>query len=173
MDILINNSNTNYDIWLLAISTIAASAMIFISFVFLDRLYRSKDSINGFLPFSISLIAGTGLWGNHQLILLSKNLGVPTRFSWAMVHSWLFAVAITACIVYLTGVRNSKLQHLLLGGIVGGDCDCDLFFTRHLAIDGTQSISVEPAMAIVATLYALVVVGLQLHEFPSIKNYTV
>ena len=171
MEILINNSNTNYDIWLLLISTLAASAMIFISFGFLDRLYRSKESVKGLMPISISLIAGTGLWANHQLILLSSNLGVPTNLSWALVHSWLFGVSIAACIVYLTGVRDSKLHHLLVGGVVGGICDFGLFFTSRLAIDGSQAISIDPTMAIAATLYATVVVSLTLIEFQWVKVY--
>lgn len=172
MEILINNSNTNYDIALLAISTLAATAMLFISFDFLDRLYRSKDKIKGALPIAISFVAGTGLWANHQLVLLSTNFGVPTQLSWALLHSWLFGVSIAACIVYLTGVRDSKLRHLIVGGLVSGVCDFGLFFTSLIAINATREVTIDPLMGFTATLYTTIIASLTLIAFQWVKTYS-
>lgn len=161
----------SYDILLLVISTIAASASIFIAFGLLDRIYRSTEKIKGIILASISMTIGTGIWANHFILLLSSNTGIPTQLSWAILHSWLFASGIATCIVYLTVLRKPRLQHILLGGIISGLCILGMFYTDHVATDGLEAVSLNPLMASVATVFSTTVISLILLQFQWVKTY--
>jgi len=163
--------SVSYDILLLVISIMAASASLFISFGLLDRIYRSTEKIKGLMLASISITIGTGVWANHFIILLSSNLGVPTQLSWAILHTWLFATGIATCIVYLTVLRNPRIQHILLGGIVSGLCVLGMFYTDHIAIHSIQAVTLNPLMTSVATVYSVTIISLILLQFQWVKTY--
>lgn len=161
----------SYDILLLVISIIAASASLFIAFGLLDRIYRSTEKIKGIMLASISMTIGTGIWANHFIILLSSSTGVPTQLSWTVLHTWLFAVGIATCIVYLTVLRKPRIQHILLGGLISGFCILGMFYTDHLAIHGIQAVTLNPLMTTVATVFSTTVISLILLQFQWIKTY--
>ncbi len=163
--------SVSYDILLLVISIMAASASLFISFGLLDRIYRSTEKIKGLMLASISIMIGTGIWANHFIILLSGNLGVPKQLSWAILHTWLFATGIATCIVYLTVLRKPRIQHILLGGIISGLCILGMFYADHIAIHGIQAVTLNPLMASVATIYSITVISLILLQFQWVKTY--
>jgi diguanylate cyclase len=163
--------SVSYDILLLVISIMAASASLFISFGLLDRIYRSTEKIKGLMLAGISITIGTGVWANHFIILLSGNIGVPTQLSWAILHTWLFATGIATCIVYLTVLRKPRIQHILLGGIISGLCILGMFYTDHIAIHGIQAVTLNPLMTSVATIYSITVISLILLQFQWVKTY--
>jgi len=162
----------DYDTLLLTVSIAASTIVTVIAFSFLDRIYRSADKIKGIMPMSMSFAIGAGLVANHFIIMLAMNSGAPTQFSWHLVHSWLFATGIGACVVYLTARKNSTMPHILMGGVIGGLCDYGLFYTSRAAIYGAHNISVNLSMAVFATLFAISVLTLALVQFQWIKTYS-
>jgi diguanylate cyclase len=162
----------NYDIVLLAISTIAASASTLIAFGFLDRINRSANKAEGMLPITISLAMGTAIFANHFIILLSANLGALDHASWAMLHAWLFATGIGACVIYIATMRTPKLGHILTGGFIGGICDLGLFYTSHVAIFGTKTVSINPTMGSIATVFSIAVISFVLLQFQWVRTYS-
>ncbi len=162
----------SYDFWLLLVSTIAVSAVIVITFGFLDRIYRSSGKVKGIVPVSISFAVGAGIWVNHFLVLLSTNVGAPTQASWSLLHAWLFATGIAACLIYITARRNVSLHHILIGGIVGGLCDFGLFFSGRIAIYGLAAITLNPLMTIIATTFSAAVISLIILQFQWVKTYS-
>lgn len=161
----------NYDILLLAISILAASATILISFGFLDRINRSANKIEGLALSTITFAAGTGVCANHFIVLMSTNLGSPTIQSWAMLVSWLFATGIGLTFVYITTLRTPNISYVLLGGVFAGFCDLGLFYSGRVAILGTQAVSLNPLMAAIATVFSITVISLALLQFQWVKAY--
>lgn len=161
----------SYDILLLVISILAASASLFIAFGLLDRIYRSTEKMKGVMFASISMTIGTGIWANHFIILLSGNISVPTQLSWAILHTWLLATGIAACIVYLTLLRKPRIQHILLGGMISGLCNLGIFYADRIAIHGTQAVTLNPVMTAVATVFSVTVISLILLQFQWVKTY--
>jgi diguanylate cyclase len=161
-----------YDTLLLVISTIAASALLFISFGVLDRIYRSIDKAKGIMFVSMTFAAGTAVWANHFIILLSANIGIPNQLSWPVLHSWLFAMAIASCFVFLTTLKKPTLHNTLIGGFICGLSDLGLFYTSHLAVLPQQAVTLNPLMTSVATIFSTAVITLSLVQFQWIKTYS-
>ena len=166
------NMPLNYDILLLVTSAIAASVTIFIAFGFLDRMHRRSGEVASLMPFSITLAVGTAVFANHFIIMLSANLGAPNHLSLDMLYAWLFSVGIGACFVYVTTALAPRLHHVLIGGIVCGICDLGLFYASHAAIHGAPAITLNPAMAFIATITSMVVISLALLLFQWVRTYS-
>ncbi|MFW5439204.1 MAG: EAL domain-containing protein [Methylophilaceae bacterium] len=162
----------SYDIWLLLISTIAASVLVVLTFSFMDRVYRTSGKIKGIVPICMSIAIGTGIWVNHFLVLLGTNIGAPTHASWPLLHAWLFSIAIGACFVYLTARRNTSIYHILIGGAIGGLCDFGLFFSGRVAIHGIEAITLNPLVAIGSMVFSMAVISLILLQFQWVKTYS-
>jgi diguanylate cyclase len=161
----------NYDILLLVVSTIAASATIFISFGLIDRLSRAKQKTNGIALIFGSITLGLALLANHLIVLLSANVGAPTNLSWALFNAFLFATGIAVSFVYLTILPNPTRPHILLGGFISGLCDLGLFYTSRASISGVDNVSMNLQMTVVATIASVAMITMSLSLFQWIKNY--
>lgn len=161
----------NYDTYLLAISTIAASASIFISFGLVERLARAAHKVNGLTLVSMSVALGIGILANHLIILLSANIGAPTGASWALLNASLFAIGIAVGFIYLSLLPNPSKLNIFIGSFISGLCDLGLFYTSHVAINGVDNVYMNPLMASVATLISIAVITMSLSLFQWTKNY--
>lgn len=161
----------NYDTLLLVVSTIAASACLFIGFGLLERLARATHKVNGLTLVFLSIALGVGVLANHLILLLSANVGAPTQPSWALLNASLFAIGIAVVFVYLTILPNPSKHNILLGGFIGGLCDLGLFYTSHIAIDGIENVHLNSMTTVVATIVAMAVITMSLLLFQWVKNY--
>jgi diguanylate cyclase len=161
----------NYDILLLVVSTIAASACLFISFGLIDRLSRAKQKTNSISLIFGSITLGLALLANHLIILLSANIGAPTEPSWALFNACLFAIGIGVSFIYLTILPNPSKWNMLLGGVISGLCNLGLFYTSRVAISGVDNVFMNLQMTIVATIVSIAIITISLSLFQWIKNY--
>ncbi|MGJ8620272.1 MAG: EAL domain-containing protein [Methylophilaceae bacterium] len=162
----------NYDILLLVVSTIAASASLFIAFGLMDRLSRAAQKVNRLSLVAMAIALGIGVLANHLIILLSANIGAPTELSWALLNACLFATGIAISFVYLTILPNPNRVNILLGGCISGLCDLGLFYTSHIAINGADNVFMNPLTTAVATVVSMAIITMSLSLFQWIKNYT-
>lgn len=164
--------NLHYDTLLLLVSIAAGTITIVIAFGLLDRVFRYSQKAKGIMPIITSLGIGSGIFANHYLILLATGVGAPTVASWALLNSWLLATAIGASFVYLTGMKDLKIHHILIGGFISGLCDFGLFFSSRAAIYSLEVISLNPSMVIVAVLFSTAVITITLLQFQWVKTYS-
>ncbi len=161
----------HYDILLLVVSTIAASASIFISFGLVERLARAVHKVNGLTLVLMSVALGIGILANHLIILLSANIGAPTEASWALLNAGLFAIGIAVGFIYLSILPNPSRLNIFIGGFISGLCDLGLFYTSHVAINGVDNVYMNPLITVVATMVSIAIVTMSLLLFQWIKNY--
>ncbi len=161
----------NYDILLLVVSTIAASASLFIGFGLMERLPRTANKISSLTLVSMSVALGIGVLANHLIILLSANIGAPTEASWALLNASLFAIGIAVAFIYLSILSNPSKLNIFVGGFISGLCDLGLFYTSHVAINGIDNVYMNPLMTIVATIVSIAIITMSLLLFQWIKNY--
>lgn len=166
---------SHYNIWLILLSFIATSASIFIGFKLLDGATQTITSLNQRIAFPI--IAGTVLFANQILTLLSSHADASLLIAWPLAFAWFFAALIMFCFIKIVMSPTPKAQHFVIGGLVAGIANIGLFYTSHLTTYGSQTMTSQqhlfnPLMALIATGLSIVTISIMLMITYWLKNYS-
>lgn len=161
----------NYNIWLLLISTVAASASIFMAFSFVDRIHRSAIASKNTALLVFSLTIGTGVWANHFLVLLSSNTDATFHNPWLMASAWFFAVVIGSSLLFVATLRSPKFYYFVICGLVAGMSDLGLFYSSNNALYA-MGVEFNPLMTCVSIFISICVITLIGMLFYWNKNYS-
>lgn len=131
--------NFHYDIWLILLSLLAGSFSMYITFGFIDHLYRSNPNHRNTLFAVYSIAIGSGLWAIHfiNLLIFHDNQSLKI-FSVNMLGSWLVAIIIGLTLCSFASKKIIVLDKLIAGGLIIGAGSYAMFY---LALNGLNEIN--------------------------------
>ena len=169
----------HYDIWLILLSLLASSFAMYITFGFIDHLYRINPSYRGVLFGMYSIAVGTGLWAIHFINLLIFHVNQAFRiFSTDMFGAWVVALIIGFTMCYVASKKVIVLGKLMLGSLIIGTGSYAMFY---LAINGLNEINnisrsvalitFEPLSLLMAIAIAFIAAMITLATTSWMKDY--
>lgn len=133
--------NNHYDIWLILLSLSAGSFAMYITFGFVEHLYRTTSPHRKTLFNIYSIAVGTGLWAIHFInLLVFHGNQVFTVFSLAMLSSWLVAVCVGFTLCAAASKKIVNLNQLMLSGILIGLSSYLMFYLALSGLNETHNI---------------------------------
>ncbi len=171
--------NAHYDIWLILLSLSAGSFAMYITFGFVEHLYRTTSPHRKILFNIYSIAVGTGLWAIHFInLLVFHGNQVFTVFSLAMLGSWLVALCVGFTLCAAASKKVVNLNQLMLSGILIGLSSYLMFY---LALSGlneahdiwsfSNAISFRPLPLLVAIGVVFGAATLALTSLSWMKDY--
>ncbi|MES2501299.1 MAG: EAL domain-containing protein [Pseudomonadota bacterium] len=169
----------SYDIWLILLSLSASAFAMYVTFGFIEHLYRTTSQHRKALFNIYSVAIGTGLWAIHFInLLIFHGNQAFTVFSLAVFASWLVAVSIGYTLCAATSKKILSLNRLTFSGIVIGLGSYLMFYLALSGLNETNNlwsfstdISFYPISLLVALSTALGAGVLALVTLSWIKNY--
>ncbi|MES2636666.1 MAG: EAL domain-containing protein [Pseudomonadota bacterium] len=169
----------HYDIWLILLSLIASSFAMYITFGFIDRLYRTTSKNRNILFAVYSIAIGTGLWAIHFInLLIFHNHSVINIFSVDMLEAWLIALLIGLTLCYAASKKVVALANLMLSGAVIGFGSYAMFYSALTGLNKTNSfssattlITFEPLSLLIALSVAFIASIISLAITSWMKDY--
>jgi diguanylate cyclase len=162
----------HYDIWLILLSVIVASASIFMTFRFVDTISQPSCKLDKPILIALPMIvAGTIAWANHLLAFFSTHTNTSLSISWALFLTWLLATIIAGCFITIVILITPKLLHFFLGGLCIGICTLGLFYISYTANYDIQVTASNLFMIVTATIICTVASGVILIIAYWLKNY--
>ena len=132
----------HYDIWLILLSLLASSFAMYITFGFIDHLYRSDPNHRNILFGVYSIAIGTGLWAIHFInLLIFHDNNLIKVFSTDMLCAWLVALLIGLTLCSVASKKVIALDKLIAGGLIIGAGSYAMFY---LALNGLNEITNTP-----------------------------
>lgn len=169
----------SYDIWLILLSLSAGAFAMYVTFVFIEHLYRVTSQHRKLLFNIYSIAIGTGLWAIHFInLLIFHGNQAFTVFSLAIFASWLVAVSIGYTLCATTSKKTMSLNRLTFSGLVIGLGSYLMFYLAIGGLNETNNlwrlntdISFYPISLLVALTTALGAGVLALVTLAWFKNY--
>lgn len=161
----------HYDIWLILISIIATSIVIFVAFGIVDRT-KSTSILNRPSLFALPMIAGTAFWMAHLLAFFSTHTHSSFNLSWSFVLTWVLTCMIAICFFVIVVILTPIARHFMIGGLFSGICTFSLFYASYYAINDVQIALPNPPMAVIVTVIVVAVMTVLLMIGHWLKSYT-
>ena len=171
--------NLNYDIWLIVLSLITSSFAMYITFGFINHLYRTTTRYRNVLFSVYSVAVGTGLWAIHfiNLLIFHDNPSF-TIFSVDMFAAWLIALIIGFTLCYVASKKVIVLSKLISGAGIIGLGSYAMFYLALSGLnemnkfsDGVALITFEPLSLLLSVSVAFVAAIISLATTSWIKDY--
>jgi diguanylate cyclase len=163
----------SYDIWLVLIALLAGSFSTFVTFSFVNRLYRSSATSKLWLLSIYSIAVGSALWGVHFLNWLSfhSNDSLPASIP-LMASSWLASIPFGLAVCYTASKKIIPLQLLLSSSATAGLCAYAMYYLLAISIYSAASISIDPAALLISLVLVVVASVLGILSMYWMKEYT-
>ncbi len=131
----------HYEIWLILLSLLASSFAMYVSFGFIQHLYRTASIHRKALLKLYSIAVGSGLWAIHFInLLIFHGDQVFSIFSLAMCASWLVAVSIGFALCAIASKKVISLKQFMMGGIIIGLGSYLMFYLALSGLNKTNSL---------------------------------
>ncbi|PPC87360.1 MAG: GGDEF-domain containing protein [Methylotenera sp.] len=171
--------NIHYDIWLIFLSLTASGFAMYITFGFIEHLFRTSSRHRKTLFNLYSVAVGSGLWAIHFInLLIFHGNQAFTIFTLAMFASWLVAVSIGYTLCAAASKKVMSINRLVFSGIIVGLGSYLMFYLALSGLNETNSlssfstsISFYPISLLVAISVALGAAVLALVTLSWLKNY--
>lgn len=169
----------NYDIWLILLSLSTSCFAMYLTFGFVEHLYRTVSQYRKTLFNVYSIAVGTGLWAIHFInLLIFHGNQAFTVFSFAMFASWLVAISIGYTLFAASSKKMMTLNRLTFSGLIIGLGSYLMFYLALSGLNETNSlwsfstsVSFYPISLLVALTVALGAGVLTLVTLSWVKNY--
>ncbi len=164
----------NYDIWLMLLSLTASTFFVFVTFSFVDRLYRSTPKGKAFLLPIYSFTVGNGLWGIHFINWMAFHSGIAFEFSIPfLLASWFAALFVGFVICYIASKKIIPLKLLLLSGTMAGLGGYAMYYWCVISLNfATNNVAIRPLWLAAALALSVCVSILVVLTFSKIKEYS-
>lgn len=168
-----------YDIWLIPLSLSASAFAMYVTFGFVEKLYRTASQHRAILFNVYSIVIGTGLWAIHfiNLLIFHGNQAFAV-FSLAIFASWLVALSIGYTVCATSSKKVMTFNRLTFSGLVIGLGSYLMFYFSLSGLNETNNlwnlstnISFYPISLLIALSTALGAGVLSLVTLSWIKNY--
>lgn len=168
-----------YDIWLIPLSLSASAFAMYVTFGFVEKLYRTASQHRAILFNVYSIAIGTGLWAIHfiNLLIFHGNQAFEV-FSLAIFASWLVALSIGYTVCATSNKKVMTFNRLTFSGLVIGLGSYLMFYLSLSGLNETNNlwnlstnISFYPISLLIALSTALGAGVLSLATLSWIKNY--
>jgi diguanylate cyclase len=171
--ILSNFMNFNYDNWLLAVSIIASSATLLVTFAFVKRLYLSTISSKKILLPIYSAAVGGAVWANHFLLSIGFHDDATALISPLLALAGLpAALAIGTGLLFLASRSYSKVWHFMLYGFISSLFDLALFYCSTTSLHEAGSFKFDPVITFLATGISGIITTIIAMLFYWIRSYS-
>ena len=152
---------------------------MYITFGFIEHLYRTVGQKTKILFNIYSIAIGTGLWAIHFInLLIFHGNQAFTVFSSALFTSWLVAISIGYTLIAASSKKVITLNHLTISSIVVGFGSYLMFYLALSGLNDTNNlwrlntdISFYPISLLIAISTALGAGVLSLVTLSWFKNY--
>lgn len=168
-----------YDVWLITISLLVSCLAMFVTFYFIEHLYRLPVSTKRPFFITYTIAVGSGLWAIHLINILAFHQ--PAHFSiinLAMALSWLSAIVAGYYICDVASKKLMPINTLISGATLIGAASYSMFYFGMMSVSASDTILLLPtltpinlvsliiAFAVVVGVSAISVTGLSW-----LKNY--
>jgi diguanylate cyclase (GGDEF)-like protein len=131
----------SYDIWLIPLSLSASAFAMYVTFGFVENLYRTASQHRAILFNVYSIAIGTGLWAIHFInLLIFHGNQAFTVFSLAIFASWLVALSIGYTICATSSKKVMTFNCLTFSGIVIGLGSYLMFYLSLSGLNETNNL---------------------------------
>lgn len=162
----------HYDIWLILLSLTASSFFVFVTFSFIDRLYRATPYSRAFLLPIYSFTVGNGLWGIHFINWMAFHSGTELQFSIPyLLVSWLAALSLGFIACYVASKKVIPLTLLAPSGLLAGVCSYAMYFFCSLSLSATHHVTILPVQLLSACLFAACIGSIAMLTISKMKEY--
>ena len=136
-----------YDLWLIIISLLVSCMAIFVTFNFIEHLYRLPVSTKRPFFVTYTFAIGSGLWAIHLINTLAFHQ--QTHFSFdnvPMALSWFSAIVAGYHICHVASKKLMPIKTLLSGATYIGAASYAMFYFGITSVKATDSVLFAPTL---------------------------
>ncbi len=164
---------SNYNIKLIALSTVLGYFAVLLTFSLVSKLYKSQINDKRNLLVYSTVIVGTSLWAIHFIDVLAFPIIESTGYTIIyLALSWIAALVFSAIVLQISSQKTLPANSLIFGGMVASVAAYTIFYFSVASMEIQPAITFTPLISVVAFMITLSVTMLAILIFFWIKNYS-